>query len=196
MERAFKHSAPRENAVELIPAFFAGKRDLWLCAILFRTADVLPGFPTEFLISSDSAVWIDAALRYGTAASIPKELVRYRVHLSTTNSTPIAIWHQELRQLRDLAIQYQAKRNGPNPQFERLLTRTVDHLNMRMVSNGINQTHKNAKWRGLREYLRSLYHFRGLSGVRILSRGIALLSLSGRPTTHLKRLRNLIRFRS
>ncbi len=193
--REFKHSAPREKAQQLIPAFFAGKRDLWLCAILFRTADILPGFPTSFMISSDSAVWIDAAIRYGSVNFIAMNLVRYRVHLNTTNSTPIAVWHEELRQLRDLAIDRQTRHNGPNQEFDHALRKTIDHLNMSLVANRINQGHKDAKWKGIHQYLRSLPHFQGLRGLHVLSKGVALLCLSGKPTTFLKKVRSLKTFK-
>lgn len=189
--RPFKHSALREDARELIPAFFEGGRDLWFCAILFRTQDVLPGFPTEFLVSSDSAVWIAAVVLHGNAAYVAQELVRYRVHQSTTNVTPIPVWQQEMRQLQALTIERYRQKYGPDPEFEQRLTRAIDKLNMQVVCNRINQEEGQSWTLGMRAYARNLGQFHGLVGMRIVTEGMARLTLKGAPLRLLRKAKRL-----
>ena len=93
--RLFRPSPPREPARDLMMAFFQGNRDLRFCAVLLRTADVLPGFPTTYAVACDAAVWIRATMRYGTAVFIPKPLVSYRHHPNLSSATQLDVWRAD-----------------------------------------------------------------------------------------------------
>jgi glycosyltransferase involved in cell wall biosynthesis len=176
--RVFKHSPHRETAKDLIPAFFGSNRDLWLCGILFRTADVLPGFSAEFSWAPDSRLWIDLAIKYGSVVFIGSELVSYRIHQNATSSLPMQVWKNEINILAQFAIQQYSSKDATDRTFASQVNKAVANLIVRSVPIRINQSLGDSKLAALREYARQMPHFLSPTGARCLTRGLASLFLS------------------
>jgi hypothetical protein len=166
-----------EAAVDLIKHFLYGERDLWFCGILFRRSDVGNGFPLTFNVSSDSALWIQAVIRHGSARYIAKDLVRYRIHEGATSTTSVDDWKQDICQLGDMAIAELRVRNELTQEVDDEIRRAIRRLNTRMIPGRINQGLGANRLRALREYCRHLSSFMSFDGIVILTRGIISLML-------------------
>jgi glycosyltransferase involved in cell wall biosynthesis len=173
----FAHSPRRESARELIQGFFGGKRDLWLCAILFRTSDVLPGFSSEYSWAPDSMLWIRCVLQQGSAAYVAKELVRYRVHQNVTASLALDVWQRELRRLARFAVEKDREYSGPDSEFSASLEDAVNKLIIRGIPLRINESLGKHKLRATREYCAQLSVMASPYGVMFLLMGLAFLFL-------------------
>lgn len=168
-----------ESAKKLILAFFESKRNLWPCAILYRTGDLAPGYDLKFPLGADAVQWIRTVAHYGTACCINKPLVSYRVHRNTTATTEFEIWRKENVALAEFAIDELRKQNLIGKDGEQKVRRAVRRLNVRITAGLINQNLKHNKLRALAEYRRNLETFCGPYGWFTLTRG--LLSLILRP---------------
>jgi glycosyltransferase involved in cell wall biosynthesis len=183
--RVFKHSPQRETARELIPAFFLGERDLWLCAILFRTADVHPGFSAEYAWAPDSRLWIYTVIEYHYAVFIARELVRYRVHQNATSSLSLRVWKDEITRLGRFAIEQYLVVVGTDRIFASRVKSAVGKLIVRTVPGKINKSFGSRKLTALHEYGRQLPDFLSLYGMQFLMRGLASLFISEQNKTWL-----------
>jgi glycosyltransferase involved in cell wall biosynthesis len=183
--RIFKDSPHREAARDLIPAFFDGNRDLWLCGILFRTAEALPGFSTEYNWAPDSKLWIQSVIKFGAAIFIQSDLVRYRVHLNATSSLPLQVWKHEITRLGQFAVEQYNLIHGNDRQFSLSVHKAIRRLKMRTIPHKINQSFGSRKISALCEYGRQLPNFLGLYGIRFLVGGIASLILKEQSKTWL-----------
>lgn len=188
--RPFIHSRHSETAQELIPALFRQEREIWFCATLYRTADLLPGFPTSFHVSADFSAAIRAIIKYGTATFIPKELVRYRMHQNTTVLTPNRRWREDWKQLCEFAIEGLAQRNGPDPEFARQLRRLVQRHTILMIRTRISNSLHDHKWRALLEYGRNLPSFLSPFGLKNLFGGLLTLFVPDSTRSLLKKVRS------
>jgi glycosyltransferase involved in cell wall biosynthesis len=184
--RKFKPSSRSEEALELIPAFFRAERDLWLCAILFRTADILPGFSVEYSWAPDSMIWIRSVVQHGSAVYIAKELVRYRVHQNTTSALPVAIWKRELVQLGQYAILQCRSCGRLDPKFSANVNAAIDTLIARSLPGRINETLGKYKLLAIREYGRNLESMMSPVGMTFLLKGLVSLFLPKRTKTWLR----------
>jgi glycosyltransferase involved in cell wall biosynthesis len=188
--RTFRHSPLREVARELIPAFFRAERDLWLCAILFRAADLRSGFSTEFQsFAPDSAAWMRIVIEHGDAVFVPRELVRYRVHQNATASVALAIWKDEITRLSRFAIERYQGRVGIDHEFSSRVDRAVSRLMIRTIPWRINQSLGKRKISAVREYARQIPVFLSFYGLPILLRGLVSLFLPKEVKLLIKRLR-------
>lgn len=186
--RFFKHSPRIEKASDLIPAFFSEERDLWLCAILFRIRDVVPGFPVEYFWAPDSIVWIRSVIQKGDAVYVAKELVRYRVHQNATASLPLHTWKREIIQLGKFAIELSKESHELSPHFVRNLNIAIKRLLIRSIPYRINQSLGSRKKQALYCYIRESPIFFSLYGIKFLLLGI--LSLFLKESTK-RKLRNI-----
>jgi hypothetical protein len=178
--RRMAASPENEASSDLIKQFLGGKRDLWFCGILFRRSDMCDGFPLTFKVSADSALWMQAVIRHGSARYVSKELVRYRVHEGATSTTSVDDWKQDISQLGELVISEMRARNGLQREFDDEIRRAVRRLNTRMIPGRINQGLGTNRPLALREYCRHLSSFMSFAGVWILARGIISLMMPKR----------------
>jgi glycosyltransferase involved in cell wall biosynthesis len=176
--RVFRQSPPREAARDLILACFDGKRDLCFCAVLLRTADLLPGFPTTYKVACDFAVWMRAAMRRGPAVFIPKQLVRFRVHQSLSFATWIDVWRAEYRQIHKLAIAEDKRAGGSDPVFVKHMRSSVQRAERCLIVSRIDESLRTHKGRALLEYGRNLSAFCSPLGLLSLGKGIVKLFLN------------------
>jgi glycosyltransferase involved in cell wall biosynthesis len=186
--RPFKHSPRMEAARELIPAFFRGERDLWLCAILFRTEDILPGFSTTYSWAPDSMLWIRMVIQGNNAVFVAKELVRYRVHQNITASLSLSTWKREITQLGRFAIERSQEVNTTAPEFAIEVNMAVTRLIVRSIPSRINQTLGSNKLRALRQYVRELPVILNPYGMKFLIRGLISLLLSNETKKCLRKI--------
>ena len=184
--RANRQSPPRETARELIQAFFDGKRDLCFCAVLLRTADILPGFPASYKVACDAAVWMRACMRGGSAVFIPKQLVRYRIHQNLSSATSLDIWRGEYRQLHELAIAEDKRANTPDPMFAKRMHSIVQRSYRCLIVSRINESLRTRRGRRLLEYGHHVSDFWSLLGLLTLGKAIIMLFLSERTRTWLR----------
>ncbi len=184
--RTFKHSPRIETARELIPAFFREERDLWLCAILFRTVDILPGFSAEYLWAPDSMLWIRTVIQRGYAVFVAKELVRYRIHENLTSSLSLSIWKREITELGRFAIEFSQTVNIPAPGFATEVNVAVNRLITRSIPSRINQTLGSNRLQALCNYVRELPVLLRPYGIKFLIRGLISLFLSKDTKTWLR----------
>lgn len=175
--RPFRTSPLREPARILIAAFFEGKRDLWFCAVLLRTVDLAAGFQTGYKVACDTAVWMTAVLRHGTAAFVPEPLVSYRQHRNLSSATSLEVWRSEYKQLYELAAAEDRASDSPDPAFASNLDRIMRQLDRSLIAGRINETHAKRKIRGLLEYARYLQVFANPRGLFFLFKAIGRLFL-------------------
>jgi glycosyltransferase involved in cell wall biosynthesis len=185
--RPFRPSPPRESARDLIMAFFQGNRDLRFCAVLLRTADLLPGFPTAYAVACDAAIWIRATMRYGSAVFIPKPLVSYRHHPNLSSATQLDVWRADNRLLLELVIAEDERAGKPEPEFARHLNALMLRVERNIIIGRINKTYCQDKGRALLEYGRRLPAFSSPLGLMLLGKGILSLFLSERSRNWLRR---------
>jgi glycosyltransferase involved in cell wall biosynthesis len=182
----FRPSPSREAARGFIAAYFGGKRGLYFCGVLQRTADLLPGFPPGFAVASDAAAWMRSSMRHGTVVFIPKQLVSYRVHQSLNFATDIGAWKAEFTQLYELAIALDKSTGNSDPTFPRRLRSSIRRGYLGMIVSRINEPLRAHKARALIEYGRHLPSFLSPSGLLPLSKGIVTLFLSERSNLWLR----------
>jgi glycosyltransferase involved in cell wall biosynthesis len=185
--RVFKQSPHREVARKLIPAFFRGERDLWLCAILFRTADILPGFSTEYSWAPDSVLWMRLVIQRGDAVFVAKELVRYRIHQNLTASLSLDSWKREIIQLSQFAIEVSNKKNALGPGFATEVNMAVTKLIAQSIPSRINQSLSSHKLQALRRYACELPAVLNPYGIKPLILGLLSLFLSKKTKTWLRK---------
>ena len=179
VKRPFKSSPERETAREMIRGFFEGKREIWLCGILYRTIDILPGFPAGLPLGADTAIWMGAVIRHKSVVRVPIELVRYRQHQNNSSSAgSIDAWRHTLWELGELAIRELTCIEGPDSLFDANLRALIKRLNVGLIPGRINQSFCNQKLKGLLEYGRRLPCFLSPWGLLILVRGILSLFAS------------------
>jgi glycosyltransferase involved in cell wall biosynthesis len=176
-QKTFAYSPVRESARDLLLAFFSGQRDLWLCAILFRTSDIKPGFSLEYSWAPDSVIWINAVFNRNGAVFVPHELVQYRVHNNATASLSMEIWQRELKQLGQLAISRSDALANPNATFAEKLTTTIRKLIIRSIPLRINGSLHGHKLKALRQYKECLPLMANPYGIRFLAMGLTFLFL-------------------
>jgi glycosyltransferase involved in cell wall biosynthesis len=186
IRRPFKASPPREAARDLILAFFAGNRDIWYCAVLLRTADVLPSFPATFNVACDAAVWMRAVMRHGSAVFIPKPLVRYRIHPNLSAATQLDVWRAEYRQLLELVIAESDRAGRPDPDFAWRFRSLMQQVDRYLIIGRINESFAHRKAKALLEYARRLPAFLSPVGLALLAQGIISLFLSERSRAWLR----------
>jgi glycosyltransferase involved in cell wall biosynthesis len=185
--RFFKTSPSREAARDLILAFFQGNRDLWFCAVLMRTADILPGFPAAYKVACDGAVWMRAIIRRGSAVFIPKSLVRYRLHPNLSAATHFDVWCTENWQLLELLIAEDEGAGKPDPRFAKRLTSLIQQVNRGLIIGRINESYRNNKGSGLLQYGRRLPAFSSPRGLVLLAKGVVTLFLNEKTRTWLRK---------
>lgn len=176
--RVFRHSPVQETAWDLMPAFLEGNRDLYICAVLLRTADVLPGFPTTYKTLCDIAVWMRATMRRGPAVFIPKQLAFYRVHESLSYVTPLDVSLADYRLLYKLAMEEDRRAGVPDPAFAKKMRLAMQRCEQVLIVDRVNRTFRKNKARALLEYSRHLPSFGSIPGLLFLCKGIAILLLS------------------
>jgi glycosyltransferase involved in cell wall biosynthesis len=185
--RLFRPSPPREDARNLIVAFFQGNRDLRFCAVLLRTADLLPGFPTTYKVACDAAVWIKAVIQYGSAIFIPKQLVSYRHHQNLSSATQLDVWRDDNRQLLELAIAEDVRAGKPDPEFAKRLSSLMQRVDRDIIIGRINETFCRNKGKALLEYGRRLPAFASPRGLILLGKGVVSLFLNEKSRSWLRR---------
>jgi glycosyltransferase involved in cell wall biosynthesis len=176
--RIDRPSPLREPARDLIRGYFGGKRDLVFCAVLLHTDDLLPGFPTDFKVACDAAVWMKAALRRGPVVFVPRKLVCYRIHQNLTSATDLEVWRGEFRQLLELAIAEDRRSANPDPEFATQMRAIMLRSYQGLVAGRINESFRANKRRALLEYRRYLADFSGPVGLWSLIKGIVMLFLN------------------
>ena len=194
----FKLSPLRETARDFIAAYFGGKRGLYFCGVLQRTADLLPGFPPGFAVASDAAAWMRSSMRHGTVVFIPKQLVSYRVHQSLNFATDLEVWKAEFTQLYELAIALDQSSGSPDPTFLKRMRSRMRRGYLGMIISRINEPLRTHKARALIEYGRHLPSFLSPTGLLLLSKGIMTLFLSEQSNLWLRQqlLKRTTSFRS
>lgn len=178
--RPFKASPLREPARSLITAFFEGKRDLWFCAVLLRSSDLAGGFQTSYKVACDTAVWMTAVLRRGTAAFVPDALVSYRQHRNLSSVTSLEVWRSEYKQLYKLALAEDHASSSPDPAFAVNLNQIMRQLDRSLVAGRINETYGKRKLKGILEYARHFKAFASPSGLLFLVKAVGILLLRHR----------------
>jgi len=184
--RILRSSPPRESARDLILAFLEDKRDLRFCAVLLRTADLLPGFPASYKVACDAAVWMRAVIRHGSAVFIPKPLVRYRLHPNLSAATDLEVWRAEYKQLLELVIAEDDGVGRPDPGFAKHLSAVIRKVERDLIVGRINQEFGRNRGKALLEYGRRIPAFASARGLLSLTKGIVALSLGERCRTWLR----------
>ncbi len=187
--RDIVHSPPWETGQDLILGFFGGRRDIWLCAILFRFNDIKNGFPLEFAVASDAALIMHAVATHGSAVFVTKNLVRYRVHQNITSSTPLSLWEDEITRLCEFAIAELRTANSSGPAIEARLRALADTLKLKMLAGRINQKFRSQKLKGLFEYVRDRRFYSSAPALRVLIKSVVLLCVSDTTRARLRSLR-------
>lgn len=177
LRRVFAHSPTHESARDLVLAFFSGERDLWLCAILFRTADIASGFSLDYSWAPDSAAWIRAVFKGHGAVFVPQELAHYRVHDNATASLSMKVWQSELQRLGQLAIDCSQAAADPAPSFPQQVKDTIAKLIIRSIPTRINAAFGKKKSEALSQYCAYLPTMMNVYGARYLAVGVAKLLL-------------------
>ena len=107
-----------QTAKELILGVFGYTRKVMLCSILFRTADVVPGFPSGFQLANDSALWMPLVIRYGSAAFVDELLVSYRIASNLSLSVTSDVWMADNRNLLHLVFAEFKAHGQDTPEFD------------------------------------------------------------------------------
>jgi len=186
--RIFKESPYRESAKDLILAFFQGGRDLWCCSILVRTADIRPGYPENYKLACDTAVWITAALKHGSAVRIPGNLVAYRVHANLSAKASLEMWRSEYRNLHALVLQIDHRSTTPDKVFINRFGQVMERLDRSLIAGRINEEFADRKAQGLIHYVRYISVFLSPAGLIFLGKAIGLFLLSQNSQSRLRRL--------
>jgi glycosyltransferase involved in cell wall biosynthesis len=186
--RIFKQSPLREPARDLILAFFQGKRDLWCCSILFRTSDLLPGYPTSYKLACDSAVWITAALRHGTAVCVPDNLVAYRQHDNLSSTATLEVWRSEYRQLYALVLREDQRSSNSDSAFARKFRTTMKGLDRALIAGRTNAEFAQRKGMALVQYVRHFAAFSSPAGLVFLGKALVFLLVSQNTQDRLRHL--------
>jgi glycosyltransferase involved in cell wall biosynthesis len=166
-----------ESAEEIIPAFFAGRRSTWPCAILFRKQDLAPGYDLRFPLMGDATQWIRIVVAYGAARFVNQRLTRYRVHANTSSKTPPDIWRRESVAASEFAIDALRKLRGADDDLVRKIRKSVCRLNVVHTTDLINGSLRHHKLKAFREYWKYREEFISIFGVLTLIRGLGLLML-------------------
>jgi glycosyltransferase involved in cell wall biosynthesis len=170
-----KASSPAmESSEDIIVAFFNGERRLWPCSILYRTADLAPGYDLSFALEADAVQWIRAVTRYGAARFVDKKLTRYRVHQNATFSTPVKQWHRENLALAEFAA---SKLSGSSKDTLAKIRAAVRRLNIRITPLLLNDSLNKSTRLVLREYWENIRIFEGYYGLLFFLRGTMPLML-------------------
>ena len=180
-----KQSPPFEHAKELILGFFDGQRYLFPCAVLFRKADLVPGYDVRFSLGADAAQWIRAVVAYGAARFVDQRLTRYRVHLNASASTRVDTWRQENIALGEFAI-HELRNAGAGDDVALEIRRAVQRFNMRITSEIINQSLRDQKRKAFCEYCANYETFASFYGLKVLTVGVAKLMLPNALRTWLR----------
>ena len=188
--RSFRRSPEKEEAHSLILEFFEGRRDLWFCGVLLRTADVRPGFPPTYKVACDAAVWMRSVMRHGYAVFVPGQLVRYRLHASLSSATRQEIWRGEYKQLQQLVLAKERQAGKPDPVFCKRLGRVLQTIDRSHVLASIHASFGGNKLRLLLEYGRQLPAFLTPSGLVHMGRELARVLLGQRIFGWLWKVRN------
>jgi glycosyltransferase involved in cell wall biosynthesis len=173
--RPMAHSPQYETAHSMIMNFFEGKRDIWFCGILFRSEEMKAGFPLDYSVTADTALWIQNVCTHGASAFAPKELVCYRVHPGATSRTPIATWEREMNALGRLAIHGLREHAGVTSSYENKLSKEIRKRVAEYAVSRMNADPSRSRRTALREYGKNLSRFKFIDGVPIALRGIASL---------------------
>ncbi len=168
-----------ESAKSLILHFFQSRRLTWACTILLRTADIRQGYSDSFPLATDAAMWMRAVTTRGQAVFVNRVLASYRVHQNISAKTPPATWQRENTSLARYAIDLLRHTGAANDVEERSILQACTRLNVRLVSNLLNQNHKKRRRAGLRAYGRHWRDFRSLYGVAHAAKGMLQLLLPG-----------------
>lgn len=167
-----QNSKPLVTAEDLMLGFFRSRLDLWPCALLFRLNDIRDGYPKEFPLGADAAVWMRVAARYGYATFLELMLVQYRVHRNTTVNVGLGPWQEENRNLALFAItQLQANGQGTSVLFAKL-TKAAERLNVRIVAGLLKNSSSEPRFRILLKLLRQDRQFASFYGMLVLSKSI------------------------
>jgi glycosyltransferase involved in cell wall biosynthesis len=170
-----------ESAKELILAFFESKRNLWPCAILFRTDDLAPGYDLRFPLGADAAQWMRSVVRYGSVRSTNKILTCYRVHMNTTGRTGVDVWRKENTALGEFAIDELRRKGVAGNGYAQEVRRAVQRLNVRITAGLINQALKHKKVNALAEYAENYRTFASPYGLLMLTKGLIALAIRTAP---------------
>jgi len=172
-------SPDKESSQELILGFFASKRSVLLCTILYRTRDLGTGFPSGFTVANDAAMWMAIAVRYGYVIHIEDELTRYRQHLKNlSNKTSPSIWKKENEALAVVVLETQRSIGKSDLEFAAKLAVASQRQAIRSLVHFINQSLGARKTVALREYGRQLPAFLSPYGIRVLAKGLLSLFVS------------------
>jgi len=173
---AGKPGPPIESAREMICQLFAGKRTPWPCAILFRRADVLPGYDVRFSLMADTALWVRVAAARGSARYLSRKLVRYRLHQNASVTSRVGQWHKANIDTGEFAIE-QLRAQGEGEDVAKAIRRSVRRVNTGITPYYINLALRHNKRRALSEYWAYRGMFKGMNGITALTSGLALLLL-------------------
>jgi glycosyltransferase involved in cell wall biosynthesis len=167
------------TAKDMILTYFEGKRDLRLypCATLFRKEDLAPGYDLRFPLAADTAQWIRAIIKYGTARYVSGRLVRYRMHQNTTLKTRPDVWCKEYAALAEFVIS-ELQANGYNGwDFSRDIRETEHRRNVRMTIGMIKLSLRDKKLQALSEYRDNYRNFTSLFGLVALIKGALIIMM-------------------
>jgi glycosyltransferase involved in cell wall biosynthesis len=185
--RPMKISPKRESAKSMILGFFQGQRDIWLCGILFRISEIVPGFPIQFTVAPDSAVWIRSVAKYGGVAFVPQSIVRYRVHQNITAKTSVKTWTGEVTELGQLALFELSKTTYIDDNYKHQLMKGIHRLNISTAIGRINKLAEMSKRQALLECMQNLRFFTGLFGMQMVAKCIILLLVPKKLKTWLRK---------
>ena len=175
---SFGHEAPsEESAVEIISAFFKGKRSTWACAILFRREDLAPGYDMRFPLMADAAQWIRVAALYGSVRFVNRRLTRYRMHQNATLQTRIALWHKDVTAVSEFAIHELRRSGNAVADISQPIRESVRRMNSGLTADFINQSLRHDKVGAFKEYWEYRRMFMSPWGILVLVRGLLLLVL-------------------
>jgi glycosyltransferase involved in cell wall biosynthesis len=176
--RVMNASPQTEDSRSLILEFLRGKRDLWFCGTLFRTADLRPEFPSEFPMISDSGAIIRIVAAYSGAAYVSDSICGYRIHKkNTTTAVAVTKWANEVSALAPFAIAELSKHQTLDSHYEGLIQDAINKVVAGIVVGRINLSPTMTRWGGLKEYLALRAYCRGIGGARVFLRGIIVLML-------------------
>jgi glycosyltransferase involved in cell wall biosynthesis len=176
-----------QTAKELILGVFGYTRKVMLCSILFRTADVVPGFPSGFQLANDSALWMPLVIRYGSAAFVDELLVSYRIASNLSLSVTSDVWMADNRNLLHLVFAEFKAHGQDTPELTAKLHRALKRHTIHTIANGIKVSNPGDKLGELRGYLNNYRSFLSPYGAKVLLQRVGALLLPEQIKASLRR---------
>jgi glycosyltransferase involved in cell wall biosynthesis len=171
-----KNAKSTLSAEEVMLGFFKSELDLWPCSILFRSKDLDGGYPEQFPLGADAAVWMRIVAKHGIAIFVSRMLTRYRVHRNTTATVGARPWEQENRKLAAYAIEQLGANGRGLPDLSEKLRTSADRLNLRIAAGLIRERAVDGRMNSLLQLLKHSGEFATPYGAVVFSK--ALIGIS------------------